>query len=203
MKRLSFIVVLATVLPLVVVAVSLAQTINACYHIKDGTLRIVGDPTDCAKNEQFISWSQLGHLPTPVMWSGGCAHDGVDYGNFNPYCADAVEFNTASSHLNVDGTTGVFTVLIPGYYRINIWAVSGGNAGNGLCHLVIKKNGSNVYFGHDGCHDYTNSRADITLPFNTNDTFNVEIYNQGVAFYTWTGGLLNRMQVSFVGDLQP
>ncbi len=58
MKKVPFIVGLIIVLMFALTTLSLAQTINACYSNRNGTLRIVSDSSQCTKNETPITLLQ-------------------------------------------------------------------------------------------------------------------------------------------------
>ena len=123
---------------------------------------------------------------------------------WNQYCADGVDFNTASSYLTVvpDGT---FTALVSGYYRVNAWAISS-VSNSAPVRLVV--NGIERHFGYAYSGDmWIDNNMDLIWPMNEGDTFQVDFFNSGdntsFAYYSGNAnGKYSRLQISFVGPLQ-
>ena len=148
---------------------------------------------------------------TQIMWSGGCLQHGIKLDSSTieiPYCLNGLDFNTASSYLEVtDPQNGYITIKKAGFYRINMFAIS--NILNSYPRIVIENNGSPIHFGHEftdiGWHD---NFADVTWFFNVEDVlrvkFDVQLAAPGAgsyAYHSWSeDGKYGRLQVSFVGE---
>jgi hypothetical protein len=143
------------------------------------------------------------HSHTPIIWSGGCSQHGTVNG-VNKYCADGVEFNTASQHLSVN-TDGTFTALIPGFYKVNAFAASQAQTGT-MVQARLTVNGKYIYDGvqtsaSSGWHQNV---IDATWPLNTGDIFWVEYYypcSGCYAYHRWQpdNNIYSRLQVTYLG----
>ncbi|MFH1726000.1 MAG: hypothetical protein ABII00_15440 [Elusimicrobiota bacterium] len=135
-----------------------------------------------------------------IMWSGSCSHDGQTPG-WLKYCADREDFNTAQDYLSVT-PAGTFTVLIPGYYRINMKSLS-------LSHSYtaghIKVNGTVRWANHENCEvGWINNNMDLTWPMNVGDVFFSDYYAVDSNDYNYRSGdhAYSVLQVSYVGPLE-
>ena len=138
----------------------------------------------------------------PVIWSGYCSLKVESPTDLNvvDYCADSVEFNTASNHLtaNQDGT---FIVLVPGLYRINAHAVS--TARNSSL-VFLKVNGNDVYIGQN---QSANAPIDMNMnllwQMNEGDSFRVQYraIGGGTTYFAGSPSALSKLQVEYVGSM--
>jgi hypothetical protein len=136
-----------------------------------------------------------------TIWSGGSSTSGTSTG-WNTYLTDFVEFNTAQDYLTVLAN-GTVTVLIPGYYRIDAWAMMFGMTYDGMAQLVV--NGSNIYNSQDrrSSNQWFTLGLDVIWRLNPGDIFYVRYYNPGqYAYYRCQGSPVgSRLQVTYVGPL--
>lgn len=141
-----------------------------------------------------------GSLSIPVIWSGYCLHDKISSTSWEKYCTDAEDFNTSQSYLSIN-PDGTFTVLIPGYYRINYYATWRGSYV--YSHVMVNGVEVQLHRDYEGNRDtVAPHHIDLTWPMNVGDTFSVEVFSQGIGFYAGKdtyGQQSSRLQVSFVG----
>jgi len=138
----------------------------------------------------------------PIILSGYCNLDGTAPG-YNKYCITNLDFNTATNYLSV-ATSGDFTALVAGYYRINAWVTS--NVAS-VAHLRLMVNGASRHYGRQWSgNQYTDNNMDLIWPMQAGDIFHIEAYNSGgnsVAYHSGNIiGAHSRVQVSFEGPLQ-
>lgn len=130
-----------------------------------------------------------------VIWSGGT--NVVAYGNYwTTLPADRVDFNNAPNHLSV-ATTGIVTVKVAGYYRVNFWALTQTGTGEGIVHVV--KNDQVIHEGrvYSVNGSWVEHRADLMWHFNANDTITVRLYAVRGGYPYLVPN--NRLQIQFVG----
>jgi hypothetical protein len=139
------------------------------------------------------------YVNKPIIWSGGCGHDGSGYPVV--YCTDSIDFNTLQDYLQTTNQ-GTFTILVPGFYRINAFAhyTDVWGYGKGIALVV---NGTSVE-GHNYKGDISHGelKLDIVWPFNTGETFYISCYSEvgANAFTRWTPtNSSSRLQVSYLG----
>jgi hypothetical protein len=140
---------------------------------------------------------------TPIMWSGGCSAYGKVSGDWNPYCLDGTDFNTASEYMAVGPTS--IKILKTGFYRVNFRASSLGSAAGATAFLR-----NDEYFHMEvpsqngGGWQWWNSVAEVTWAFTAGDTLAVTVWNPGTyAFHPWSAaGAYSRLQVQYVGPTQ-
>jgi hypothetical protein len=142
-------------------------------------------------------------IAAPIMWSGGCTHYGDIVGDWNPYCLNAIDFNTADEHLSASGTS--MTILKSGFYRIHFRVSSHGSGpgavrfyrNGGYFHTEVESQISSAW-------QWWNSVADVTWFFDAGDTLTVKVSNPGTyAFHPWgADGGYSRLQVQYVGPIE-
>jgi hypothetical protein len=139
---------------------------------------------------------------TPIMWSGGCSAYGTVTGDWNPYCLDGTDFNTATEYLTVSPTLTSIKILKTGFYRLHFRASSLGAAPGAIAFL------QNEEFFHmempsqnGGGWQWWNSVAEATWQFKAGDTLAVTVWNAGTyAFHPWSpSASYSRLQVQYVG----
>ena len=140
-------------------------------------------------------------LATPIIWSGYCSTDGqTTEAGWLDYCTDSTAFNTAADHLSVDAN-GTITVLISGYYRINMHALAR-VASSSRYEAKIMVNGNGEYqINEYGTNFWFPVHMDITLPLTTDDTLSVSCYGNDIVYYG--GDLYGGLQVTYQGPLAP
>jgi len=109
----------------------------------------------------------------PVIWSGSCSQP--TFPDTNPkVCADSVRINTANAHLSVN-PNGDFTVIQPGYYRINFTATQTISARNDLFLVVNDIPRYRTRYAFEGSTASSNfsHNFDVIEALNQNDVFNV------------------------------
>ena len=177
----------------------LGNTATKCDASSKGTLRYNPGPglEVCNGTYWHVAKSR------PVMWSGGCSSHGQG-GGWNRYCTNSTEWNTADDYLTMNvGGSGIFQVKIPGYYRINMWAISH------VCnwaHVRILVNGTPRHTGHEHSQNtWTDNFMDLYWPMNPDDKFEIQFYNSGCsnyAYHSWNSqGAHSRLQVEYMGPL--
>lgn len=133
---------------------------------------------------------------TPVIYSGGC----TVYGQIDSdiYCLDGTDFNTSTSYLDID-PSGEITILKPGFYRINAWAV---NHGSSIRRILLEVNGNVISDKYEAGIGYVTMSLDETWNFQSGDKVLVRYYNDGgSAYYRWNGTYYSnsRFQIEYIG----
>lgn len=140
----------------------------------------------------------------PVMWSGYSSVHGMADGE-NIYRLDVSEFNTATNYFSVSASTnGTVTFHRSGVYRINFRTISlKGSSGVNYAHIRLYKNGTVFHTSINRVDDsWTENSADVTWPFDVNDTFYLTITNPGDYAYHFGHTQYSRMQI-FCEGLSP
>lgn len=149
-----------------------------------------------------ITIAAAGGASGVIMWSGGCSQDGTGVG-WNTYCADIVDYDTATGYFTV-APEGEITFSFTGFYRIHAWTVSNYS---GAGSIQLTKNGACIHFSDDSCtsvYDAITRSADLVWWFNSGDVLRVE-YDAGgpppfYAFRSYDGiAGLSRLQIQYVG----
>lgn len=135
----------------------------------------------------------------PIIWSGSCSIMGkLDAIGWLKYCASVEEFNTANAHLAVN-PDGSFTVITPGFYRINAWAISNVQQ-YAFSRFTVNGNSRFTAHQHSG-NKWVDNRMDLIWPMNEGDVFFIEYYSSGGQGYAYHNQY-NRLQVNYIGSLQ-
>lgn len=175
---------------------------TSCGSQHEGTVRYHDSQLDYCDGD---GWRLLSRKV--IIWSGGCTSDGSN-NNWNIYCNDTVDFNTASSYFTADGN-GNFTFLHDGFYRINFYTYGVEFED----YLVLYPetqfliNGVTFSLFHNRAtaednHSHTNSTLDQIWYFEAGDVLRIEVLNTSIkAFYSYKAdGSHGRIQLSYVGD---
>jgi hypothetical protein len=123
---------------------------------------------------------------------------------WNSYCLNGTDFNTAGEYLTIGATSIAF--LKNGFYRINFWTIAFGPA-YGAVRLLRNGNliqdGASQAEGTPTWH-WRPVTADVLWPFEAGDQLTVQTWNPGLyAFHAWNAlGQYSRLQVQYVGPSQ-
>lgn len=149
--------------------------------------------------------SELEEVKRPRIWSGGCSRQGASL-NYDRYCLDTVEFNSATDELIVD-PSGTITILKPGLYRINARSlVAGSNSPAPRMRVLIN---NRVVHSTLATVDRENGGigtkelvADVTLPVQGGDVVRVEYLATIFAYDAFNPNQGNsRLQISYEGEM--
>ncbi|MBP48351.1 MAG: hypothetical protein CMH53_10475 [Myxococcales bacterium] len=160
----------------------------------------------CAKNvpnQGDATYGWVAAKAQPVIWSGHCNSTAPNNSSWNKYCLNDTEHNTAQDYLSV-ASSGIVTVKVSGYYRINFWTIQHGYNGKRLRLFV---NGSQRAYQHndDGDQRWHSAQIDQLWPLKKGDTFYIDGYVQSGTRYAYhsgnTNGSHSRMQITYEGPV--
>jgi len=173
---------------------------SSCDATTEGTLRYnTGEMQYC----NGTSWKSF-ETKTPIIWSGGCSSHGRLVGQYQNYCTDIVDFNTASTYLSIN-PNGNITFLKSGYYRVDFQTISFGTT---TILGKFSKNGSAILqLEKDGATGWNPIKMDRVFSFNAGDVLLVSVSATGGSnVYTYhqfnaTSGAFGGLQISYEGPL--